>query len=177
MKLPPTPPEAKGHKWTCKIDKIGFCLESKCRGIRAGHFSLLNDSVQLWASNDPEDDWVSLKNGGPESSGGLSMTPSRLWAQHCFNMKLGLFAFIIVCWCYDGETKAPLDESLSPPATDYEPQTFKAAVIRPLLKKSHLTQVSLQIKALADHITTRGFLWPPVLLWGISEWSVSGSFL
>lgn len=63
--------------------------------------------------------------------------------------------------------------SRSAPATDYEAQTFKVAVIRPLLKKSHLTQISLQIKALyvtspsslksqvfknrlADYITTQG---------------------
>lgn len=98
--------EAKGHKLTCKIDKICFCLESQSHGVETGHFSLLKHSVQLWASSDPGmTEWI-LKRG-PESSGGLSITPSRLWAQRRFNCETGSFSVIIACWCHDGERKTP----------------------------------------------------------------------
>lgn len=54
-----------------------------------------SDSHQPAVNNEPRDDRVSLKEG-MESNEGLSMTPSRLRAQHRFNVKLGLSQSAVV---------------------------------------------------------------------------------
>lgn len=105
--VPPHPrpsPEAKGHKLTCKIDKVSYCLESLWRGIRTGHFSPLNDSVQLWACSDPGDEWVSLKTGGRSQAEafqwhpqGWGLTGDLMWNWVFFGSRW--------CGCSDGERK------------------------------------------------------------------------